>query len=110
MNGVKTTLGELCEVEQKSVLSAYRSRRSSRQAFVAHAPDLNDIGVRILQMGQFNINFSDEDRQRLVAANAEVAKAQRAVKIKQIGIAGAQADAQPTSSRSTRSSARTRAT
>jgi membrane protease subunit (stomatin/prohibitin family) len=94
MNGVKTTLGELCEVEQKSVLQCVALTQKLAQAFVAHAPDLNDIGIRILQMGQFNINFSDDDRQRLVAANAEVAKAQRAVKIKQIGIAGAQAEAQ----------------
>jgi membrane protease subunit (stomatin/prohibitin family) len=94
MNGVKTTLGELCEVEQKSVLQCISLTQKLATAFVAHAPDLNDIGVQILQMGQFNINFSDDDRQRLVAANAEVAKAQRAVKIKQIGIAGAQAEAQ----------------
>jgi membrane protease subunit (stomatin/prohibitin family) len=45
-------------------------------------------------MGQFNINFSEEDRQRLVAANAEIAKAQRQVRVKQIGVAGAAADAQ----------------
>ena len=94
MNGVKTTLGELCEVEQKSVLQCISLTQKLAAAFVAHAPDLNDIGVRITQMGQFNINFSDEDRARLVEANAEVAKAQRAVKIKQIGIAGAQAEAQ----------------
>jgi membrane protease subunit (stomatin/prohibitin family) len=94
MNGVKTTLGELCEVEQKSVLQCISLTQKLAAAFVAHAPDLNDIGIRVLQMGQFNINFSDDDRQRLVAANAEVAKAQRAVKIKQIGVAGAAADAQ----------------
>src|SRR5262249_52562760 len=50
-------------------------------AFVANAPDLAEIGVRILQMGQFNINFSEDDRSRLVAANAEVAKANRGIKI-----------------------------
>jgi membrane protease subunit (stomatin/prohibitin family) len=94
MNGVKTTIGELCEVEQKSVLQCVSLTQKLATAFVAHAPDLNDIGVRIIQMGQFNINFSDEDRQRLVKANAEVAQAQRQVKIKQIGIAGAQAEAQ----------------
>ena len=94
MNGVKTTLGELCEVEQKSVLQCVSLTQKLGAAFVNHAPDLNDIGVRILQMGQFNINFSEEDRQRLVAANAEIAKAQRQVRVKQIGVAGAAADAQ----------------
>lgn len=81
MNGVKTTLGELCEVEQKSVLQAVSLTQKLAQAFIANAPDLNDIGVRILQMGQFNLNFSEEDRQRLVAANAEIAKANRGVKV-----------------------------
>jgi membrane protease subunit (stomatin/prohibitin family) len=81
MNGVKTTLGELCEVEGKSVLQAVSLTSKLSQAFIANAPDLQEIGVRILQMGQFNINFSDDDRQRLVAANAEVAKANRGIKI-----------------------------
>jgi membrane protease subunit (stomatin/prohibitin family) len=94
MNGVKTTLGELCETESKSLLQAVSLTSKLAAAFVTHAPDLNDIGVKILQVGQFNINFSEEDRQRLVAANAEIAKAQREVRVRQIGIAGAAADAQ----------------
>ena len=81
MNGVKTTLGELCEIEGKSVLQAVSLTTKLSNAFVANAPDLNEIGVRILQMGQFNLNFSEEDRQRLVAANAEVAKANRGIKV-----------------------------
>jgi membrane protease subunit (stomatin/prohibitin family) len=94
MNGVKTTLGELCENEGKSLLQAVSLTSKLAAAFVAHAPDLNDIGVKILQVGQFNINFSEEERKRLVEANAEIAKAQRAVRVKQIGVAGAAADAQ----------------
>ena len=94
MNGVKTTLGELCDAEGKSLLQAVSLTTRLAAAFVAHAPDLADIGVKILQVGQFNINFSEEDRQRLVAANSEIAKAQREVRVKQIGVAGAAADAQ----------------
>jgi membrane protease subunit (stomatin/prohibitin family) len=81
MNGVKTTLGELCEVEGKSVLQAVSLTTKLANAFIANAPDLNEIGVRILQMGQFSLNFSEEDRARLVEANAEIAKANRGVKI-----------------------------
>jgi membrane protease subunit (stomatin/prohibitin family) len=92
-NGVKTVLGEMCEAEQKSVLQSVSLTNQLAQAFVARAPDLADIGVRILQMGQFNLNFSEEDRKRLVAANAEIAKAQREVKVKQIGVSGAAAEA-----------------
>jgi hypothetical protein len=94
MNGVKTTLGELCENEGKSLLQAVSLTQKLAAAFVAHAPDLADIGIKILQVGQFNVNFSDEDRERLKAANAEIAQAQRAVRVKQIGVAGAAADAQ----------------
>jgi membrane protease subunit (stomatin/prohibitin family) len=94
MNGVKTTLGELCENEGKSLLQAVSLTSKLAAAFVAHAPDLNDMGIRILQVGAFNVNFNDDDRQRLVAANAEIAKAQREVRVKQIGVAGAAADAQ----------------
>ena len=77
MNGVKTTLGELCENEGKSLLQAVSLTSKLAAAFVAHAPDLADIGVRILQVGQFNINFSEEDRESMKAAVAEVAQAQR---------------------------------
>jgi hypothetical protein len=94
LNGVRTTLGELCEVEGKSVLQSMSLRQKLAQQFVAKCPELNDIGVKILQMGDYQINFSDEDKQRLQEANAEIARAQRAVKVKQIGVAGAQADAQ----------------
>jgi membrane protease subunit (stomatin/prohibitin family) len=94
MNGVKTTLGELCENEGKSLINAVSLTQKLAAAFVAHAPDLNDIGVRILQVGQFNLNFSEEERARLVAANKEIAVAQREVKKKQIAVAGAAADAQ----------------
>jgi membrane protease subunit (stomatin/prohibitin family) len=94
MNGVKTALGELCEHEGTSLLQAVSLTGRLALAFVSRSPDVNDIGAKILQVGQFNINFSDEDRERLVAANAEIAKAQRVVRAKQIGVAGAAADAQ----------------
>jgi hypothetical protein len=94
LNGVKTTLGELCENEGKSLLQAVSLTSSLAAAFVARAPDLNEAGVKIVQVGTFNINFSDDDRQRLVAANAEIAQAQRQVRVKQMGVVGAAADAQ----------------
>lgn len=83
LNGVKTTLGELCEVEQKSVLQCVSLTQKLAEAFVNRAPDLNDIGIRILQMGRFEVNFNEEDRARLVSANAEIAKANRGVKVAQ---------------------------
>ena len=90
LQGVKTTLGELCEVEQKSVLQCVSLTQKLAAAFVAKAPDLNDIGIRILQMGRFELNFNEEDRGRLVAANAEIAKANRGVKVAQAAAAAKQ--------------------
>ncbi|MBK6696132.1 MAG: SPFH domain-containing protein [Myxococcales bacterium] len=90
MNGVKTTLGELCEIEGKSLLQATSLTQKLAEAFMTKAPDLNEMGIRIHQMGAFNINFSDEDRQRLVAANAEIAKANRGVAIAQKAAAAKQ--------------------
>ena len=94
MNGVKTTLGELCDNEGKSLLFAVSLTTKLAAAFVAHAPDLNDIGIRILQVGQFNVNFSDEDRASLKTANDEIGQAKREVLKKQIAVAGAAAEAQ----------------
>ncbi|MFO0667874.1 MAG: SPFH domain-containing protein [Polyangiaceae bacterium] len=90
LQGVKTTLGELCEIENKSVLQCVSLTQKLAAAFVAKAPDLNDIGIRILQMGRFELNFNEEDRGRLVAANAEIAKANRGVKVAQAAAAAKQ--------------------
>jgi membrane protease subunit (stomatin/prohibitin family) len=90
LQGVKTVLGELCEVEQKSVLQCVALTTKLAQAFVQRCPDLNDCGVRVLQMGRFDLNFSDDDRGRLVAANAEIAKANRGVKVAQAAAAARQ--------------------
>ena len=98
MNGVKQTLGEFCVKQKVTLIDAIAYTQELSQAFVAHVPALNDIGVRILQMGAFNINFSPEDDKALSDANerfvATVAEAQRDVQIAQIGVAKAAAVAQ----------------
>ncbi len=79
--GVKTVIGELCEAEGKSVVQAVALTQELARRFVERAPDLEDIGIKVLQMGNFNINFDPEEKKRLVEAQAEVAKAQRGVRI-----------------------------
>lgn len=79
--GVKTVIGEMCEAEGKSVIQCVALTQVLAQRFVERAPNLEDVGVRVLQMGNFNINFDEEERKRLVEAQAEVAKAQRGVRI-----------------------------
>ena len=111
MNGVKTTLGELCDSEGKSLLQAVSLTSKLAAAFVAHAPDLNDIGVRILQVGSFNINFSErgpaaprggQRRDREGAA--------RGARPARSGSPAPPPTPRPSSSSSTSSSARTRGT
>ena len=94
MNGVKTTLGELCEVEGKSVLQAVSLRqklaqRSSRSARTSttSACDPPDGGVQhqLLRRGSAAPRQKRTPRSRRRNAPCRV---------KQIGVAGAQADAQ----------------
>ena len=98
MNGVKQTLGEFCVKQKVTLIDAIAYTQELSQAFVTHVPALNDVGIRILQMGAFNINFSPEDDKKLNDANerfvASIAEAQRDVQIEQIKIAGAAAKAQ----------------
>ena len=89
MMGVKTTLGEVCEIEQKSLLQAVSLTSALAQRFVQRCAPLDDIGMRVVQMGNFNINFNPDDKKRLTAAQGEVAKARRGVAVAQ---ANAQAD------------------
>jgi membrane protease subunit (stomatin/prohibitin family) len=81
--GVKQTLGEVCEVEGKSVLQTVSLTQQLAQRFVQRCVSLEDIGMRVHQMGNFNINFNADDKKRLQEANAEVAKAQRMIKVKE---------------------------
>lgn len=98
MNGVKQTLGEFCVRQKVTLIDAIAYTSELSQAFVAHVPTLNEVGIRVLQMGAFNINFSAEDDKKLNDANerfvSTVAEAQRDVQIEQIKIAQAAAKAQ----------------
>jgi membrane protease subunit (stomatin/prohibitin family) len=69
MNGVKQTIGEFC-IRQKITfleLAAYQQELCTQ--FIAHAPETDRIGIRILQLATFNTNFNDEDNRKLNDAN-----------------------------------------
>lgn len=83
MLGVKTTLGEVSEVESKSLLQVVALTSALAQRFVQRCAPLDDIGMRVHQMGNFNINFNPDDKRRLQEAQAEVAKARRGVSVAQ---------------------------
>ncbi len=94
MNGVKQTLGEYCIRQKVTFIELTAYTQDLANSFVQHAPNLADIGVRILQMGTFSINFSDEDQKKLDAANETFASAQREAQVEQIRISTAAAKAQ----------------
>jgi membrane protease subunit (stomatin/prohibitin family) len=98
MNGVKQTLGEFCVKQKVTLIDAIAYTADLSQAFITHVPSLGEVGVRVVQIGAFNINFGPEDDKKLNDANerfvATVAEAQRDVQIAQIGVAKAAAVAQ----------------
>ena len=93
-NAVKTVIGQVLVVEGKSMLQLMPLQAKLKAAMEQHAPDLEAIGVRILQVGDFNINLDDGDLETLKQAQAEIGAAKRQARIAQIGIAQAQAEAQ----------------
>ncbi|MFO0695686.1 MAG: SPFH domain-containing protein [Polyangiales bacterium] len=94
MNSVKQVVGEVCVNEQKSMLQLMPIQQQIGQLLLQRAPDLTNIGVRIVQVGQFNINLNEDDQGRLREAQAEIGKAKRAARVANIGIGTAQAEAQ----------------
>lgn len=94
MNGVKTVLGQVLIAEQKSMLQIMPMQQLLAQKFAESAPDLAEIGCRILEIGDFSINLSDADESRLQDAQGEIGAAKRAARVANIGVATAQAEAQ----------------
>ena len=93
MNSIRTVVGEVLVSEQKSMLEILPMQSALAERFIARAPDLNAIGVKIVSMGEFRINVGDEDMAKLSSAQAELGKAQRSARIANIGIAEAEAKA-----------------
>jgi membrane protease subunit (stomatin/prohibitin family) len=93
MNSAKTVVGELCVAEQKSLLQLMPLQNQIAQVFLSRCPDLSAIGVKLVDVGQFNINLNDADEATLKEAQSEIGKAKRKAKIAGIGIAQAEAEA-----------------
>jgi membrane protease subunit (stomatin/prohibitin family) len=93
-NAVKTVIGQVCVNEQKSLLQLMPLQSQLARMFEQHAPELEAIGVKILQVSDFNINLSDADEETLKTAQAEIGRAKREARIAAIGISKAQAEAQ----------------
>ncbi len=77
----KTVIGQMCVQTGRSLLNLGGMTAELAGRMVQSAPDLADIGVKILQIGDFNINFSAEDEKLLREANRARAEARRGVSI-----------------------------
>lgn len=93
-SSIKTVIGEVLVNQQKSFLQLMPLQEQLARAMENNAPDLAEIGVKILQVGDFNLNLSEEDEATLKTAQGEIGAAKRAARVAQIGISQAQAEAQ----------------
>ena len=76
---VKTVIAQTCAQQQKSMLNLGGMSLELGQRIVASAPNCEEIGVKILDIGNFNLNFSAEDQKLLRDANKERGAARRNV-------------------------------
>lgn len=94
LNSIRSVMGQVLVEQQTSMLQLMAMQQTLALRFAQTAPDLADIGCRILTVGEFNVNISEDDRNRLVAAQSQIATAKRAARTAHIGIAQAAAEAQ----------------
>ena len=78
---VKTVIGQVCAQQQKSLLNLGGMSMELAARIVQSAPNCEEIGVRILEIGNFNINFAAEDQRLLREANKARGEARRNVGI-----------------------------
>ncbi|NUP14149.1 MAG: SPFH domain-containing protein [Polyangiaceae bacterium] len=78
---VKTVIGQMSAQSGRSLLNLGGMTSELGGRMVQSAPNLADIGVKILQIADFNINFSAEDERLLREANKKRAEARRNISI-----------------------------
>jgi membrane protease subunit (stomatin/prohibitin family) len=94
LNSIRTVMGQVLVEQQTSMLQLMGQQQTLALRFAQNAPDLGEIGARIITVGEFQLNISDEDKAKLSAAQAEIGAAKRAARVANIGIAQAAAEAQ----------------
>jgi len=79
---IKSTLGELAESQNKSLLQIAAMIDDLADEFVKRVPSrLEGFGLSVIKMGDYDINFTPEDAKTLREAVSEMAKADRGVRI-----------------------------
>ena len=83
MRSAKQVVGTLCVSQQKSLLQLMPMQEEIGKALEQNAPDLTNIGLKVLQISDFTINLDDADEARLKDAQSEIGAAKRGVRIAQ---------------------------
>jgi len=94
LRSVTTVVGQVCVSEEKSLLQMMPLQNMLAERFIQAAPDLNEIGIKVLEVGNFKLNLSPEDEATLKEAQAEIGEAKRAARKARIAVAQAEAEAQ----------------
>ncbi len=94
LNSIRTVMGQVLVEQQTSMLQLMGQQQTLALRFAQNAPDLSDIGARIITVGEFQLNISEDDKAKLAAAQSEIGAAKRAARVANIGIAQAAAEAQ----------------
>lgn len=76
------TFAKESDPPEKGLLNLLSMQTELAERFVKNSPDLADIGVQLLQVGNFNINLGDEEYKELKAAQSELGEAKRAIRKK----------------------------
>ncbi|MBW2464205.1 MAG: SPFH domain-containing protein [Deltaproteobacteria bacterium] len=93
MASIKTVVGSYGDRNGVSLLQMMGMTQQLKEEFVQGAPELNDIGINILEIADFNLNLNDEEYARLQEAQSEIGAAKRAARVANIAVAQAEAEA-----------------
>lgn len=92
--GVKATLKERLKSGAITMLDLGEAGPDVARAIVQSCPDLNNIGIQILEIAKLNINLPPEDNARLDGMQEQIAKARAAARAAKIAVEQASAEAQ----------------
>lgn len=78
---VRATIGEMCAQQQKSMLNLGGMTGAIQQSLITRAPNMEEIGIKIVDVTIGNISFNQEETQLLREANKKRGDARREVGI-----------------------------
>ncbi len=91
---VKSTLGKLAKEQRRTLLDIMDLQSELGAAFVANAPELNQVGMRILRVTKLEIDVPEEDLKRFDEMRQKVADQMVGLQTDEIGIQRAALQAQ----------------